>query len=319
VERGIGEDRAILVEQGEVMAARLQRSGRLNAGLVADARLIARSSGARRGTVLFDNGEEALADGLAADAREGAPMRVVVTRAAIAETGRYKRAHVRPTDSPPRAAPELAHALVGTGLPVRTVRRFPDDPWPEIAEEALSGGIDFAGGSLVVSPTPAMTLIDIDGSLPPVQLAIAAIPAIAATLMRLDLAGSIGIDFPTLEARSNRRQIDEGLSGALAGWPHERTAMNGFGFVQIVAKLERPSILSIVRNDPARMGAMLLLRRIEDVIAPGPLLATAHPDVLAAITPAWRDEIVRRSGRAIRWQHDPTLAPLSGFAQASAS
>jgi hypothetical protein len=319
VERGIGEDRAILVEHGEVKAARLQRSGRLAAGLVANARLIARSSGARRGTVLFEHGEEALIDGLPADAREGAPLRVIVTRGAIAETGRYKRAQTRPTDASRRAAPALAQALATTGLPVRTVRRFPDDPWPEIAEEALSGAIDFAGGSLIVSPTPAMTLIDIDGSLPPVQLGLAAVPAIAAALMRLDLAGSIGIDFPTIEARSDRRQVDEDLGHALSSWPHERTAMNGFGFVQIVARLERPSILSIVRGDPARMGAMLLLRRIEDVSAPGPLLATARRDVLAAITPAWREEITRQSGRTITWREDPALAPLSGFAQAMAS
>lgn len=319
VEQGIGEDRAILVEHGHVTAARIQHSGRLAAGLVADARLLSRSSGARRGTLLFDNGEEALIDGLPADAREGAAMRAIVTRAAIAETGRYKRAHARPTKAPPRAAPDLTEALGATGLPVRTVRRFPDDPWPEIIDEALSGAIEFANGSLIVSPTPAMTLIDIDGTLPPAKLALAAVPAIAAALMRLDLAGSIGIDFPTLEARADRRQVDEDLGRALADWPHERTAMNGFGFVQLIARLERPSILALVRGDPARAGATLLLRRIEDVSAPGLLIATAHPDVLAAIGANWREEIVRRSGRTISWRHDRALAPLGGFAQAVAS
>jgi hypothetical protein len=319
VERGIGEDRAILVERDIVLAARIQRHSVLAAGLVADAKLIARTAGARRGTLLFDTGEEALVDGLPADAREGSTLRALVTRAAIAETGRYKRAQARPTNAPTSPAPDLAKALMASGLPVRTVRRFPDDPWPEIAEEALSGTVAFTNGSLIVSPTPAMTLIDIDGGLAPMQLALAAIPAIASTLGRLDLAGSLGIDFPTIESRADRRQVDDALNAALTGWPHERTAINGFGFVQLVARLERPSILSIVRSDPARAGAMLLLRRLEDVSAPGALLATAHPSVIASMPPDWRAEITRRAGREIVWQNDPALAQLSGFAQAIAS
>lgn len=319
MEHGIGEDRAVLVDRDTVVAARVQQHGRLSSGLIADAKLIARTAAAPRGTLLFDNGEEALVEGLPADAREGAMLRALVTRGAIAETGRYKRAHARPSAKPPRPAPDLTQSLAATGVPVRPIRRFPDDPWSEIAEQALSGEVAFTAGSLIVSPTPAMTLIDIDGTLPPAQLALAAVPAIAAALRLLDMAGSIGIDFPTIESRADRRQVDEAMREALAGWPHERTAMNGFGFVQIVARLERPSILSLVRNAPARAGAMLLLRRLEDVSTPGALLATAHPAVLAAISADWRAQIARRTGREIAWQGDATLAPLSGFAQAIAS
>jgi hypothetical protein len=319
VERGIGEDRAVLVEHGEVRAARIHRPGRLAAGLVANATLIARSAGARRGTLLFDRGEEALVDGLPADAREGATMRAVVTRAALAEIGRYKRAQARPTSDPICSAPDLVQALQADGVPVRTVRRFPDDPWPEIVEEAQTGTVAFAGGALLISPTPAMTLIDVDGTLPPGPLAMAAVPAVAAALARLDIAGSTGIDFPTLDSRAERRALDEALSVALAAWPHQRTAVNGFGFVQLVARLERPSILSEVRRDPALAGALLLLRRAEHVAAPGPLLAVAHPQVIAAVTPAWREELTRRTGRAVTWRTDAGLAPLGGFAQAGAS
>lgn len=316
VERGIGEDRAILVDGGEVLAARLQRPDRLAPGLVADARLIARAAGARRGTLRYDSGEEALVDGLAPDAREGARLRVIVTRAAIGETGRYKRAQARPSQDSPRPAPDLVKALTATGWPVREVRRFPDDPWPEILAEAMDGAIAFPGGSLVVSPTPAMTLIDVDGALPPSQLAIAAVPGIAAVLRRLDIAGSIGIDFPSLEQREARRALDDALAAALSDWPHQRTAMNGFGFVQIVARLERPSILAQVQREPARAGALLLLRRAEDVREAGALCLTAHPHVIAAIRPDWRETLARRSGRELVWRTDPALAPLGGFAQA---
>lgn len=319
VEQGIGEDRAILFDKGHVLAARIQRHGRLLAGTVADARLIARASGARRGTLLFASGEEALIDGLPADAKEGATIRAQIVRAAMAETGRFKRAQARPANGPEKSAPSLAEALRATGATVRLTRRFADDPWPEIVGEALEGHVAFAGGSLTISPTPAMTLIDVDGTLPPAALALAALPAVAGAIRRLDLAGSIGVDLPTLERRDDRKAVDEALARLLESWPHQRTAINGFGFVQLVSRLQHPSILSNVRGAPAVAGAQLLMRRIEDVAEPGGLQAYGHPSVVAAISPEWRQELLARTGRGIDWIADPALTLLGGFAQAAAS
>ena len=318
VEEGIGEHRAIRLDGGEIAGARVDWPGALSAGMVADAVLLSRSAGSRRGTLRFASGEEALVDGLPKDASEGAVLRAEITRAAMAEKGRLKRAQTRPSEDTPRPAPTLAQRLRSDGHEVRVVRRFPEGDWDELVDEARDGLIAFAGGSLTVSPTPAMTLIDIDGIASSGALALAAVPAIAAAVRRFDLGGSIGIDFPTVPDKESRRAVDTALADALESWPHERTAMNGFGFVQLVARLERPSLIHRINRDPAGAAARMLLRRAERIEEPGILSLTAHPLVLRTIRAEWRDELARRTGRSLRWQEDAALELSAAFAQAIA-
>lgn len=311
VEAGIGEERALLVESGEALAARLRWPGGLEAGLVKDAKLIHRNANSKRGTARFASGEEALVDNLPHEASEGAVLRLVVTRAAMAERGRLKRAQARPTQEAPGPAPSLAEELGA-----RIVRRFPAGLWEDVLADASSGEATFPGGALTITPTPAMTMVDIDGTLPLRDLALASVEPLAAALARLDLAGSIGIDFPSLSDKNDRKQVDSALELALGDWPHERTSMNGFGFVQLVARLTRPSLLHLCARDPAGAAARLLLRQAELVDAPGALLLTCHPAVEAALRPEWMADLAKRTGRELRIVTQPALALTGAFAQA---
>lgn len=314
VEQGIGEERAILLRGGSVVAARLRWPGGLEAGLVEDARLISRTTNSRRGTARFASGEEALVDGLPHDASEGAMLRLAITRSAMAERGRLKRAQARPTQDSPRPAPALAEDLGG-----RIVRRFPAGLWEDVFGDAWSGEIAFTGGALTITPTPAMTMVDIDGTLPPRDLALAAIEPLADTLARFDLAGSIGIDFPTLPDKDDRKKVDGALERALDDWPHERTSMNGFGFVQLVARLTHPSLLHLLARDRAGAAARFLLRAAEGVESPGSLLLTCAPAVAAALRAELIEDLARRSGRVVQIEAKPGLALEAGFAQAVTS
>ncbi len=328
IEEGIGEARALLIADGEAVAAKIDWPGPLSAGQVEDATLIARATGSPRGTMRFARGEEALVDGLPRDAGEGAPLRVIVTRSAISEGGsfgpsRRKLARCRPSTEAPRSAPSLAQSLrgqsmLGQSIPVRVVRRFASGLWEEVFADAWDGTISFSGGALIISPTPGMVVIDIDGILPPRALALAAVPAVAAAIGRMDLAGPIAIDFPTLADKADRHAVDDALAESLGHFRHERTAMNGFGLVQIVARQTGPSLPARIGANRAAAAARVLLRRAEGETAPGMLLLTAHPAVRAATLPQWEEQLARRTGRQLRWHEDPGLALDGGFAQAIA-
>lgn len=317
VEEGIGEHRAVLVHNDRIIGARLHWPGRLTAGQVEDARLITRRAGSRRGIARFASGEEAHADRLPPSATEGSTVRLKVTRARVWEADRRKMAQARPTTQPLRAALSLAEQLATEGRTVRIVRRFHGTlDWSELWHEAQEARASFGTGTLLFYPTPAMTLVDIDGEGEPGTLALAAVPALAAAVRRFDLAGNIGIDFPTVTDKVRRKAIDEALQRAFDDWSHERTAMNGFGFVQLVARLERPSLLALIAHDPANAAARRVLREAEGLEGAGVLLLSCAAPVAAALRPDWLAELRRRTGRQVHvGVVEGQLDPVASHAQ----
>lgn len=315
VEAGIGEERAVLLDQGRIVAARLQWPGRLAAGAVVDAVVQQRQPGTSQALVRLPDGSEAHARRLPKADSEGSTVHVLIEREAMAERGRLKRSQAVRTDLPLAPSPGLAESLRAEGQDAREVHRFPPEAdWEELFAEAWSGSVAFHGGALLFADTPAMTLIDVDGY-PPQAVAMNAVPALAQALRRFDLAGNIGIDFPTLPDKGDRQVVDRALAAALDGWPHERTAMNGFGFVQIVARLERTPILRRIAVSRVGAATRIALRRAEQLDGPGVTLLTVHPALKARLRPEWLAELERRTARPVRVEPDPGLALEAASAQ----
>lgn len=314
VEEGIAEHRAVRMEGDRIVQARIEWPGCVAAGWVVEAKLVHRARGSARGTAVTANGEEVLVDRLPMSAKEGAPLRLAITRGALDGPGRFKRAQGRPSEAP-ATEPTLAQRLEAKGDAVRIIRRLPGDDWDALIDEALDGTISFAGGTLLFAPTAAMIAVDIDGGLVPSALALAAAPVLVDSMTRFDLGGSVAIDFPTLAGKDDRRAVDAALGEALADWPHERTAMNGFGLVQIVTRLERPSLMHLAAWQRSGLVWRRLLRRAEGLTGAGQLELTLHPTLEHLAIPAHIDALEQRTGRRVVIRTSATLAPEAPHAQ----
>ena len=113
----------------------------------------------------------------------------------------------------------------------------------------------------------------------------------------MDIGGSIGIDFPTITGKAARAGVDAAIDAGLPQ-PFDRTAMNGFGFVQIIRRRPRASLPELLRADPAAAQARALLRRIErtppPVAANHRVSARVHAALIA--NPDWSAALARRTG-----------------------
>lgn len=306
-EAGIGEARAALVEDGRILAARVERDdGLLRVGTVAAARLVELLPG-RQGRVRIDDGREALIGALPPGVTQGATLMICITREAIPEPGRAKIAKAAAADpaATPVDGPDLLTRITASGMPVRHCQPHQDDAleaagWSEVLAEAGGDDIAFPGGVLRMSPTPAMTLFDVDGQPPLDTLAVSAARAVTAAIRRHGIGGSIGVDFPTLSGKAERTAVAGAIDASLAQ-PFERTALNGFGFLQIVRPRSRPSLPEIIRADPVVSATLATLRLLERTPPSAPRNHRLAPAVKACLAahPHWRAALDRRTGGAL--------------------
>jgi hypothetical protein len=301
IERGIGETRMVRVEDGEIVEARVILEGVARAGSGRQA--VLRSAGVP--AVAVDESQEYLLPKGAPGMTEGQTITIEITREAIPGREQWKRPLARLTDS--ITIPPLEGEVVPFPSPSD---RLGELGWLDLIEEARCGMVGFEGGELRVSPTPAMTLIDVDGRLPPLELAMAGAKAAARAIRRHGIGGSIGVDLPTVAGKAERQAIAVAFD-AMLPQPFERTSVNGFGFLQIVRPRHHASLFELAA-DRAAFEARALLRQAA-LGSPGPKRLAAHPAVAAVLERHrdWLDALAGQIGGAVGLRADAAL-PMSG-------
>jgi hypothetical protein len=317
VERGIGETRAALVADGEIIEARVELEGAVPAGSVILARLTNTGVNGRNAIAIGEGGIEFMLPRGAGDVTQGATLAIEVTREMIPGTEPWKLPLARATDKAPAAAPGMAERLCARELVFAPPRdELGEAGWNDLVDQARSGIVTFAGGELRISPTPAMTLIDVDGYLAPDELGVLGARDAALAIRRLDIGGSIGIDLPTAGSKASRQMAAKAIDAALPQ-PFERTAVNGFGFVQIVRPRSRPSLIELAQDRPSFEARALL--RSASLQGPGARCLVTHPAVTAALEGRrdWVEALSRQVGGAVSLRADADLPMWSGYAEAS--
>jgi len=311
IERGIGETRAALVADGQIIEARIELDGAVPAGSIIRARLTSNGINGRNAIAVGEDGAEYLLPKGAGRTTQGANLIIELTREAIPGVEPWKRPLARMTDKEPGMVPSLSRRIAGRGLafpsPVDELREV---GWDDLIDQARSAAVTFAGGELRVSTTPAMTLIDVDGYLAPGELALLGATEAARAVRRLDIGGSIGIDLPTAGSKT-ARQVAAGAIDAILPQPFERTAVNGFGFVQIVRPRSHASLMELAQ-DRSGFEARAFLRRV-GLDSPGAKRLVAHPSLIRALEARqdWLGTLSRQIGGAVSLRADPSL-PMSG-------
>lgn len=309
IERGIGETRYALVEGDRIVEARILLDDVVPAGTVLRARL---KMAAPRNGLAVVGGQEYLLPGGAPGVSEGAELNIEVTREAQAGIEPWKRPLARASDDKPRSAPMPA----GEELTFPAPRdRLAEAGWDDLIEEARSGQVTFADGELRIFATPAMTLIDVDGQLPADELAVAGARAAAAAIRRHGVGGSIGIDLPLPRhvGKTVRQAAAEAIDASLPT-PFERTAVNGFGFVQIVRPRRHASTFELAAYR-ASFEARALLRRLARLR--GSLTIVANPKVHDQLDrrPDWIEQLSRQVGGTVTLRAEASLPISAGHAE----
>ena len=123
VERGIGETRAVLVDSGKIVEARIMLDGVVAAGSVLAARLASIGMNGRNAVAVGDGGAEFLLPRGAPGVTQGASLTIEVTREAIPGGEPWKRPLARVSNDAPRTAPGFEASHSALGIHARSIRR----------------------------------------------------------------------------------------------------------------------------------------------------------------------------------------------------
>lgn len=269
VEDWVGETRAAVVEQGQIVELHFDRWSQQGKRALAGETYLARVKkvdGALNAAFLeLGRGDAGFLPfgkaGRPAGMHEGAEVGVRVTREAHGEKGpTLAIIDVDETGNAPRLLESDAN------LAERLLRRHPEAEvvWADEAGIDIGAAVDFAlsthiaitgGGTLIIEPTAALTAIDIDsagrsanaGRKLALDLNLAAMSEIARQIRLRGIGGNVVIDCLHLRAQPDRKAVEGALKRALKHDPAriDTLPMSRFGLLELVRQRTGPSVAEI--------------------------------------------------------------------------
>ena len=297
-----GERRAAVVENGNIVEIHIQRDALWALGESGVGRIDRKTpSGAY---VVADDGSALLLRGKT-NALEGARVMFEVTREAISEPGRIKPPEIMLRDS-------AGHPLIGKDAlwDARLASLGQSAITASIAEGfdvAIAGQSQLGDVTISFQRTKAGLVFDIDGIGDAFAINLVAAREIARLLRLYQVGAMVLIDFVSMESKAQRTQIAEAFDAAsvLDPRPFERTAINGYGMMQVVRARPRPSVLDQLFG--TRIAALSdetqaywLLRAVAQSSGFGARTVTTRPEVATLLQSergaTWRAQAVRLAG-----------------------
>lgn len=306
-----GERRAAKVEHGQIVEIHLQRFGQFVVGETGQARIVSKTPA---GTYLqSDDGREFSMRQQVALA-EGGRVGFEITRGAIAEPGLVKPAEAKLLDgisaSPVTAAVLWARRFSGT---------MPTHDLSDAFDAALAGVSHTGDATTSFQRTKAGLVFDVDGTGDPLAINMAAATEIARLLRLYQVGAMVMIDFIAVDSKSARQKVAEVFDTAAALDPRsfERTAINGFGMMQVVRPRPMPSVLdqlfgTRIASLSDETQALWLLREASRSTGFGPRTITTRPAVATLLqSPLWQPllaECERLAGASLAVVADAQVA-----------
>ena len=310
-----GERRAALVNGDTLVEIRLLRdeTDPVQTGAIFAARL-RRKTGPTRALVDLGGGQEAFLQPVPAGLSEGRLVVVEITRPLLPEPGKTKLPHCRPA-LPEQMAGQAAPTQPGlmtpaplwtpAGAPARTVQRLPAELGvDEALDAAVSGEVAFPGGMLTLERTRAGLVIDVDGTGSALDVNVAAARLTARLLRLYAIGGPVMIDFLTAGSKADRLTVADAFDAAAKDdpTPFERTAINGYGLMQVIRPRPGPSIIDLLCGTrrsqwSAESVALRLLREVIHARGAGVRRIVTQPEV-ADVLGRWPDLLARAEARA---------------------
>lgn len=276
-----GERRAALVEDGNIVEIHIQRDMQWVLGEGGEGR-VDRKTPSGTYVVAADDSELLLRSKISEP--DGARVEFEVVRESISEPGRIKPPEVKLRDTVSGDLDQKA------ALWTRRVGLLGQNsltaPVAEAFDVALAGQSRIGDVTISFQRTKAGLVFDVDGIGDAFVINSIAATEVARLLRLYQVGAMVMIDFVAMESKAQRTKIAEIFDAAAAydRRPFERTAINGYGLMQVVRARPRPSVLDhlfgtriAALSDETR--AYWLLRAVSQSSGFGVRTVSARPDV----------------------------------------